>query len=839
MATYTPNYNLSKPESTDTQSDYITAYCGNLDIIDQHMDDGGDSVSWNQIQLSGDKIAEININGTTTDVYSPTAPTYTAGDGIDITSNVISVDSSYFASVAFSGDYDDLINKPTIPTKTSDLTNDSDFVSDANYVHTDNNFTSTEKTKLSGIASGAEVNVQSDWSQTDNTKDDFIKNKPTAENKTATTEFYTVNGGLLQKCIINLEPVQSGSGTPAPDNVRPISGHTEVDLANVGKNKCPNATSGTYGNVVTTVNSDGSVSFSGSCNANASCDFFRSYTALPYGVKPNETYTISLGAVFNRFDIYYSNDGATFIGTPLIQMTSTSNATFLLPSDATGMLIRAYLRSGSNYNVTIYPQIEKGNQPTTYEPYKGNLYQVIIGETVYGVSVDLVTGIMTVDREFYTATWGQGSSATVLGNNTRKVLPSLTSIPIISDGDSNIAPYLRSYSSDTPHFYVEANRQIFLILPNNTSDDTVIQICTYLATPITIKLPPQQISALIGENNLSTPLSGQTIDEVTYREVFGFDDVEKATSVRVPIEYLGANESGNSTASRAYTKGEYFYKDGYICTALADIALGATLTLNTNYSESTLDDVLESKISRDEFYNNAGSHNSIYRRKYLGSSVSASQWSAIQNGTFEDLFIGDYWTINNKNWRIAHFDYWLGTGDTKCTDHHVVIVPDTVLYNAKMNSSNVTTGGYYNSEMRGGANYLVQGSSGLYDTKVAIDNAFGSSHILSHRELLTNATSNGNASGWAWYDSTVDLMSEVMVYGHLDWSVGGKGYETGIDKEQLALFRLDHSSICNRAGWWLRGVGSAAYFALVGRYGYADSNNASYSYGVRPAFAIK
>lgn len=65
-----------------------------------------------------------------------------------------------------------------IPTKTSDLTNDSNFVSDANYVHTDVNFTSAYETKLNGIASGAEVNVQSDWNQTDNTKDDFIKNKP-------------------------------------------------------------------------------------------------------------------------------------------------------------------------------------------------------------------------------------------------------------------------------------------------------------------------------------------------------------------------------------------------------------------------------------------------------------------------------------------------------------------------------------------------------------------------------------------------------------------------------------------------------------------------------------
>lgn len=47
----------------------------------------------------------------------------------------------------------------SIPTETSDLTNDSNFVSDANYVHTDNNFTGALKTKLEGIAAGAQVNV--------------------------------------------------------------------------------------------------------------------------------------------------------------------------------------------------------------------------------------------------------------------------------------------------------------------------------------------------------------------------------------------------------------------------------------------------------------------------------------------------------------------------------------------------------------------------------------------------------------------------------------------------------------------------------------------------------
>lgn len=47
----------------------------------------------------------------------------------------------------------------TIPTKLSELTNDGDFVTDENYVHTDNNYTTAEKTKLSGIATGAQVNV--------------------------------------------------------------------------------------------------------------------------------------------------------------------------------------------------------------------------------------------------------------------------------------------------------------------------------------------------------------------------------------------------------------------------------------------------------------------------------------------------------------------------------------------------------------------------------------------------------------------------------------------------------------------------------------------------------
>lgn len=64
-----------------------------------------------------------------------------------------------------------------IPTKISDLQNDSNYITDNNYVHTDNNYTAAEKEKLGGIAAGAEVNVNADWNA--NSGDAQILNKPT------------------------------------------------------------------------------------------------------------------------------------------------------------------------------------------------------------------------------------------------------------------------------------------------------------------------------------------------------------------------------------------------------------------------------------------------------------------------------------------------------------------------------------------------------------------------------------------------------------------------------------------------------------------------------------
>nr|UWG78741.1 MAG: hypothetical protein [Bacteriophage sp.] len=241
-------------------------------------------------------------------------------------------------------------------------------------------------------------------------------------------------------------------------------------------------------------------------------------------------------------------------------------------------------------------------------------------------------------------------------------------------------------------------------------------------------------------------------------------------------------------------------------------------------------------------FNNAGAHNAIYRGKSLGSTVTTAQYAAIKAGTFDDLYIGDYWTIGGVNYRIAAFDYYLNSGDTSCTTHHVVIVPDTCLYNAQMHNTssggyeggaaNTTTGGYVGSDMY---------KSNLEQAKTTIKSAF-SGHVLKHRIYLTNAVANGRASGGAWCDSEVDLMCEQMVYGSGIFSPVSDGSNVPanyrVEKSQLPLFQHEPSRICNRATWWLRDVITASYFAGVGYTGDADYGGASNSLGVRPAFCI-
>ena len=236
----------------------------------------------------------------------------------------------------------------------------------------------------------------------------------------------------------------------------------------------------------------------------------------------------------------------------------------------------------------------------------------------------------------------------------------------------------------------------------------------------------------------------------------------------------------------------------------------------------------------------AGAHNAVYRGKSLGTAVTAAQYEAIDAGTFEDLYIGDYWTIGGVNWRIAAFDYWYHTGDSDealATPHHVVIVPEESLYRAQMHNTeggavdptyDTLDGAYVGSDMY---------TENLDEAKAIICAAFGESHVMTHREFFVNVWDGDAAVYGAWYDSTVDLMNELMVIGATAFSC----QRPTADKTQLPLYAMNPWLISNgrQKGIWLRDVSNpGAYFCRVNGSGESGTQNATQTIGVKPAFAI-
>ena len=255
----------------------------------------------------------------------------------------------------------------------------------------------------------------------------------------------------------------------------------------------------------------------------------------------------------------------------------------------------------------------------------------------------------------------------------------------------------------------------------------------------------------------------------------------------------------------------------------------------------------------------AANHRNFYRGKDITAAFNAGTVSAnIANGTFRDIFPGDYITKSitvpqilkadgtteyiaqttyNVRFIIADLDIWLNRGDTAITAHHVAIVPETPPFSSYMNADNVTTGGYVGSFMN--TNVMPAFATGL-------QNAFGASHLISFRwwedtTVNTNVPSAGYA-GWtgallgnaSWNSYICHLMQEGMVYGQKVWA------SSGCDEcmcGQFAAFRLNSNLIFNRNWYWLSDVVSSAHFARAGGGGDADTHGASGVGGVRP-FAL-
>ncbi len=286
-------------------------------------------------------------------------------------------------------------------------------------------------------------------------------------------------------------------------------------------------------------------------------------------------------------------------------------------------------------------------------------------------------------------------------------------------------------------------------------------------------------------------------------------------------------------------------KAGTGLTGGGDLSADRTLSVNFGTTAGTVCQGNDSRFARtphtllDHFINSgeietaqiAGIKNSMFRGKNLGTSYTSEQQSQVASGKFLDLWVGDYWIINGTRYYIAAFNYYINSGDTNLTTNHVTLVSAGNLYTYHMNSTSTTEGGYVGSQMR---------TTGLDQAKTTIYADFAG-HVLTHRRYLSNEVSSasGQAVNGEWFDSDVELMNEVMVYGNV---VNGKGtyglYNIGIEKSQLPLFSLRPDLINIRARWWLRDICGTAFFACVDQYGGASALTAIDVSGVRPVFSI-
>ena len=258
-------------------------------------------------------------------------------------------------------------------------------------------------------------------------------------------------------------------------------------------------------------------------------------------------------------------------------------------------------------------------------------------------------------------------------------------------------------------------------------------------------------------------------------------------------------------------------------------------------------------------YQQVASHNAIYRGKVLVDTTGGtapytlSQLQALVNaGNFSDIYVGDEIRVNIDS-KLVRFivmaiDWYINTGDTQLTNHHLVLVPKNALGTAQMHNTasgsweangNTTTGAYVGSDM-------FKTNLPKYATKIST--ALGS-HILTWKSLMANETNTtavspgysgwqGCSSNWAWISTNCRLLSEIDVYGSIVW---GNAYDVGESNRQLPGFAMNPELLVKlnpgnngRYDWWLCAVASPAYFAVVNNDGFANSRGASYALGVVP-----
>lgn len=336
----------------------------------------------------------------------------------------------------------------------------------------------------------------------------------TIENVTIATFADGADEGVIKKLLVSIEPIQEGEGDPSPDNVRPISGRTGVSVRRTGKNLIPTIYDGdvTKNGITFEVKSDG-VHATGTATSAIYYNVVMRNNQAP--ILPAGTYTLSpTGVQLNNVDIRV----AELAGQSIIAIAKTSKTTFTI-TESKQYFCFFYIPSDTIFNdAVLTPQLELGSTATGYEPYKGSTYSVsweTEAGTVYGGSLDVVSGKLTVDRGYSKlsdlASWGSNSNLT--NGIMRAVIPN-----VVKPGSSVVTTAIMDCRKAvaygplqptwTTAFAISYEGRIVVPMNRTITEEEFLseygnhEVCYPLATPTEIQLTPQEVTTLLGNNNI-------------------------------------------------------------------------------------------------------------------------------------------------------------------------------------------------------------------------------------------------------------------------------------------------------------------------------------------------
>lgn len=334
--------------------------------------------------------------------------------------------------------------------------------------------------------------------------------------------FKDFNSTAIFKPMIRLASVSDATYAPY-ENICPITGHTSATVTRAGKNLMPRFTSATpSGGLTYSVNDDGEVTVTGT---NTSIVFYAIKFTLNAG-----TYILTGAPSGGQLTIRSGQAG----GAPSSEFSGRlddygSGATFTVSARASAWLnIRS---TAGTHNQVYKPMIRLASETDpTYEPYTGNTYTIDLSGTCYGGTLDVLTGVLTVNRlamdmgdmTWSKATQGYFNSSNI--NSTVKRPPNYTTlVGLLCSCYKEITSSEAYNNTDVGIAVRSSNGNVWVYDPQyETAADfrtavTGQTICYELATPITVQLTAQQVSLLTGTNIISTDMENT---EVTISEPF-------------------------------------------------------------------------------------------------------------------------------------------------------------------------------------------------------------------------------------------------------------------------------------------------------------------------------